>query len=497
MEHIIIGDIGIIACDKLNNCMDEAEAHANQKDNPHTTTALQVGAPTVKDLTDHTGNKANPHGTTAAQVGAPTVKDLNDGLAKKENSLGNPAKDGQVLSSKITGERSWIDSSSGGSIKVSKAGGATVDPCKEIQIGDRMTLVDKGSGVAEVNSVGGGGAEDQPARDQIKAIQGTANWNDAPDTTLKGAKANLDALNSAIGKKVETSGAATAGHIPIYQDATGLHVTDSGKQVSDFESAGAAAAAIAAHNTAFAHANIPATDQKAALVGTDGTPSDANRYVTNSDPRLKGSGSVDAAARAALAGAKGTTNYDDPNPITLAAAKTALDGKANLTHSHPTATTSAAGFLPTLSGNADQCFQGNGVWGAKGGGSGPLEYEIAGPDGLKAFIRANEAGVTITGTATAGTIALTLPAATTRLYRVAVQFGLAYVPASKNVSIDVDAGGIVYKDVLRGIPGILKSDNSASLISMPSLSGTPLDGHTWRFKNIAQDDVVYTVVFLF
>ena len=35
--------------------------------------------------------------------------------------------------------------------------------------------------------------------------------------------------------------------------------------------------------------NLPTTDQKAALLGTDGTPNNGNRYVTNSDPRLSAS----------------------------------------------------------------------------------------------------------------------------------------------------------------------------------------------------------------
>ena len=38
------------------------------------------------------------------------------------------------------------------------------------------------------------------------------------------------------------------------------------------------------------HAYLPSTDAKAALAGTNGTPSDTNRYVTNSDPRLSGGG---------------------------------------------------------------------------------------------------------------------------------------------------------------------------------------------------------------
>lgn len=62
------------------------------------------------------------------------------------------------------------------------------------------------------------------------------------------------------------------------------------RTVLDAEQAGAAAAAIAAHETTFDHANLPTDDEKDALAGTDGTPSAANPYVTDSDPRLTGGG---------------------------------------------------------------------------------------------------------------------------------------------------------------------------------------------------------------
>jgi hypothetical protein len=41
-------------------------------------------------------------------------------------------------------------------------------------------------------------------------------------------------------------------------------------------------------SVSFDEANIPSANQKAALHGTHGTPGDANRYVTDSDPRLNG-----------------------------------------------------------------------------------------------------------------------------------------------------------------------------------------------------------------
>jgi len=47
--------------------------HTSNVSNPHSTTAAQVGAPTIAEFTGHTGNLSNPHATTAAQVGAPTI----------------------------------------------------------------------------------------------------------------------------------------------------------------------------------------------------------------------------------------------------------------------------------------------------------------------------------------------------------------------------------------------------------------------------------------
>jgi translation initiation factor 6 (eIF-6) len=54
------------------------------------------------------------------------------------------------------------------------------------------------------------------------------------------------------------------------------------------EAAGTATATLSAHLAAYDHANIPTAAQKGALVGTDGVPSAANPFVTNSDPRLSG-----------------------------------------------------------------------------------------------------------------------------------------------------------------------------------------------------------------
>ncbi len=49
--------------------------------------------------------------------------------------------------------------------------------------------------------------------------------------------------------------------------------------------AGTATAAVSAHEGTYTHANLPSTDEKAALPGTNGTPGAGNKYVTDSDPR--------------------------------------------------------------------------------------------------------------------------------------------------------------------------------------------------------------------
>lgn len=61
--------------------------------------------------------------------------------------------------------------------------------------------------------------------------------------------------------------------------------------ISDDENLSAAAqAAITASHS---NANDPTADEKAALVGTDGTPSAENPYVTDSDERLGAGGGID------------------------------------------------------------------------------------------------------------------------------------------------------------------------------------------------------------
>jgi len=97
---------------------------------------------------------------------------------------------------------------------------------------------------------------------------------------------NDDGRVDAADHATAADNATTAGSAATAGDAD----TVDGQHAADFEATGAAAAAVAAHDLAFAHANLPSAGEKAALPGTSGVPGAGNKYVTdgdarNSDPR--------------------------------------------------------------------------------------------------------------------------------------------------------------------------------------------------------------------
>lgn len=51
----------------------DLDAHTSNSSNPHNVTAAQVGSPTLAVFTGHTGRLDNPHQVTASQVGSPTI----------------------------------------------------------------------------------------------------------------------------------------------------------------------------------------------------------------------------------------------------------------------------------------------------------------------------------------------------------------------------------------------------------------------------------------
>ena len=114
------------------------------------------------------------------------------------------------------------------------------------------------------------------------------------------------------------------GHTHAQSEVTNLPGDLSGMQsaIAGKENAGAAAAAVGSHESTYAHGNLPSSDEKGALAGTNGTPSSTNKYVTDSDPRLSGGGGGGEPASVAVAVAMGETTGSsaaDPTHVGWAA----------------------------------------------------------------------------------------------------------------------------------------------------------------------------------
>jgi len=62
----------------------------------------------------------------------------------------------------------------------------------------------------------------------------------------------------------------------------------------------------------------------------------------------------------------GTTDISGVGNTITAAISALSSGKSNSDHTHPIATSSAAGFLPALDGSSDKCLLGDGTWGTAG-----------------------------------------------------------------------------------------------------------------------------------
>jgi hypothetical protein len=77
-----------------------------------------------------------------------------------------------------------------------------------------------------------------------------------------------EAVSALGGGDVHGPGSATDGDLAVFDGTSGKHLKDTGAKAVD----------------------VPSDDEKAALAGTNGTPSVTNKYVTDSDPRLVAAG---------------------------------------------------------------------------------------------------------------------------------------------------------------------------------------------------------------
>ena len=76
--------------------------------------------------------------------------------------------------------------------------------------------------------------------------------------------------------------------------------------------------------------------------------------------------------------------------------QTQLNGKASSSHSHSAATTSAAGFMPKLSGSSSQVLRGDGTWGSVSGADTKVTNTLG--TTTKAYITGTTSSATNTGT---------------------------------------------------------------------------------------------------
>ena len=96
------------------------------------------------------------------------------------------------------------------------------------------------------------------------------------------------AAEAAAAAPVQSVAGRTGAVVLAHSDISGLGnaaTKNVGTGGADVAAGNAPAANVATHESAYAHANLPSTTQKAALAGTSGTPGAGNPYVTDADPR--------------------------------------------------------------------------------------------------------------------------------------------------------------------------------------------------------------------
>ena len=113
-----------------------------------------------------------------------------------------------------------------------------------------------------------------------------------------GQNVNAAVTNAAYVSKTSATNQQMVGTLDLNNTGSGAQVSNTQQAINDNISNIATNTSDIATNTAGIASNLssittlqataPTADEKAALAGTDGSPSTSNKYVTDSDPRLSG-----------------------------------------------------------------------------------------------------------------------------------------------------------------------------------------------------------------
>lgn len=112
---------------------------------------------------------------------------------------------------------------------------------------------------------------DKANTSDLAAVATSGDYNDLDNKPTLGTAASADTTD------FDAAGTAV-GVVLSFANSLG---SAANADTSDFDAAGTAASLISAIDLT----NLPSTDEKAALAGTDGSASGTNKYVTDSDPR--------------------------------------------------------------------------------------------------------------------------------------------------------------------------------------------------------------------
>lgn len=246
-------------------------------------------------LDTHVADMANPHGTTAALVGAipasekgapsgvatldgggelsaaqiPASVALQADLTAHVGDTGNPHSVSPVQVGRDTAQ--W---------NANRLTGRTINPVAPTP-GEFLawsgTQWEPTGGVGTGDVTGPAGATDNA----IARYDGTTGKLIQDSNVTIDDAGNIATAGTVDGRDVSVDGGVLDGHVASTSNPHSVTAAQAGA-----DPAGTAAAAVTTHETTYDHANLPTSGQKAALVGTSGTPGAGNAYVTDSDPRI-------------------------------------------------------------------------------------------------------------------------------------------------------------------------------------------------------------------